>query len=487
MKYAMDVKINVKPVFSNMVHSGWWEGPCRVGPVETGTPEFERRSGMEQVKLWYEELQQNLDFTRCNLMKPLYLEFDETFVVKEDEFQKLLEDSHEVDLYLLTYRVPGIERLHKAVSMINLGPTPLDVVSFYRAIGEEAYMAHDYEEYNHLLALLQTKKAVASTKMLILSFSEQTPTSANMSIYDYVGLFRRFGIRNNRIDFRQVFNYYDSTPIDEKIHEEARQIIANADRSEVTEDNLCNDLQYYHAIRKMMEQYDCNAFTTPCKELCASQLPQKYKFVPCMCHSLNKDDRIPSACEEDSAALVTMMMMMYLTRQSVFMGNPVLVRADHSMPQQTGFLSKLVTAVPDEKYRFDHDVLEIHHAVPPRRMNGFDQPEQKYELGHFTMQGWGTHYQINLAEGDPVVTLGRFNREGTRMHVAVARTLGCDFRPYYCSPAVYYDVEGGAREFRQSLVHNGYGPHQCIIYGNHVKELQELGEVMGFEVDYFHG
>ena len=43
----------------------------------------------------------------------------------------------------------------------------------------------------------------------------------------------------------------------------------------------------------MMERYDCNAFTTPCKELCASRLPQRYKFVPCMTHSLNKDDRIP--------------------------------------------------------------------------------------------------------------------------------------------------------------------------------------------------
>ena len=78
---------------------------------------------------------------------------------------------------------------------------------------------------------------------------------------------------------------------------------------------------------RMMERYDCNAFTTPCKELCASRLPQKNKCVPCITHSLNKDDRIPSACEEDLAVWMAMMMMMYLTRQSVFMGNPVLVLA----------------------------------------------------------------------------------------------------------------------------------------------------------------
>ena len=27
--------------------------------------------------------------------------------------------------------------------------------------------------------------------------------------------------------------------------------------------------------------------------------------------------------------------------------------------------------------------------------------------------------------------------------------------------------------------------HQAIIYGNHVKELQELGEIVGFEVEVF--
>ena len=40
MKYAMDVKVNLRPVFSNLVHSDYWEGPCRVGPEETGTPEY---------------------------------------------------------------------------------------------------------------------------------------------------------------------------------------------------------------------------------------------------------------------------------------------------------------------------------------------------------------------------------------------------------------------------------------------------------------
>ena len=40
-----------------------------------------------------------------------------------------------------------------------------------------------------------------------------------------------------------------------------------------------------------------------------------------------------------------------------------------------------------------------------------------------------------------------------------------------------------SNEFRQALAKGGYGHHQAIIYGNHVKELQELGEI----VDYVSG
>ena len=64
-------------------------------------------------------------------------------------------------------KAPG---LNKPISMINPGPTPIDLVGYYRDIGLEAYMAHDYEEYNRILTCLQVRKAVANTKILILQF-----------------------------------------------------------------------------------------------------------------------------------------------------------------------------------------------------------------------------------------------------------------------------------------------------------------------------
>lgn len=483
MKYAMDVKVNLRPVFSNLVHTAWWEGPCRVGIFEENNPDVERRAGKEQFKIWSDELQANIDKSRCNILEPIYLEYDESFVIPETEFDKLRKENHLVDIYLITYRVPGIERLGKPVSMINLGPTPIDVVGFYKDIGLDAFMAHDFAEYNEVLKMLQVRKAVANTKILILSNCEQTPFAVNTSTYDMTNLFMRYGISNNRLDFRQVFKYMEEIEIDDKIRAEAKALIKGADKCSLTEEFVCNDYRYFYAVRAMMEKYGCNAFTTACKELCASRIPQKMKFTPCLTHTTNKDDRIPSACEEDIAALMAMIVMMYLTRQSVYMGNPVLVVAGSKTIEQLG-MPKLLEQ-PDRV--FDRDVLEIHHAVPVTKMRGFDKKPQGYSLEHFTTQGWGTHLQVNMAEEEgQVVTFGRFNRRGTKMMVAVGHTLGCEFRPYYCSPAVYYDVEGGVREFRQALAEGSYGHHQAIVYGNHVKEIQKLGKVMGFEVEYFH-
>ena len=99
-------------------------------------------------------------------------------------------------------------------------------------------MAHDYEEYNRLLVNLQVRKAVANTKILILSNTEQTPASVNTSCCDLTKLFMRYGIRNNRIDFHQIEKYFLDTPVDAKIEKEAEELLAGAKRR-ILQRNTC--------------------------------------------------------------------------------------------------------------------------------------------------------------------------------------------------------------------------------------------------------
>ena len=108
MKLAMNVRVNVKPIFSNMVHTDIWEGPCRVGVPEELSPEYEIRTGREQFKVWKEEIKKNISSDYANILEPVYIEFDEKFIVPDTEMEKLKADAYETDLYLITYRVPGI-------------------------------------------------------------------------------------------------------------------------------------------------------------------------------------------------------------------------------------------------------------------------------------------------------------------------------------------------------------------------------------------
>lgn len=160
----------------------------------------------------------------------------------------------------------------------------------------------------------------------------------------------------------------------------------------------------------------------------------------------------------------------------------LLVPANTTSLEQLGS-PKLLT-IPSKV--FDEDVLEIHHAVPSTKMDGFNVPALPYELGHFTNEGWGTKYQIDMADHkEKTVTFGRFNRKGDKMIIATGTIVGCEFRETYCSPAVYYKVDGGVREFRQRLANGSYGHHLAVVYGDYTKQLKELAEIVGFEVEHF--
>lgn len=480
MKRAMDVKINVKPIFSNVVHTAVWEGPCRVGTEEELSPQYESRVGREQCKEWVSQLQQNL--APCaHMLEPAYIEYSESFYVSDESLSVLLPDLNDVDIFLISYRLPGLERLNKPMSMINNGPAPVDLGAFYSDIGKEFYFAHDYEEYNKILELLQVKKAIANTKLLVLTACEQFPVSVNSSNPDLFGLNLRYGIRSARRSIKDVFPIMKRLECEEKIAAEADALMHNAGKANISKEWLSSDLRYYEAVKAMMEELGCNAFTTACKELCASRLPMENKCTPCLTHTLLKDTGIPTACEEDLNVWMAVMVLMYLTKKSVFMGNPSLVHA-HRRPVEDLGMTQLLSGPAGG---FDEDVLEIRHAVPSLKLQGFDQPDMKYDIGHFTLAGWGAKIQINLADADTnVVTIARFSRNGKSMMVTRGEILGCALRDIECSPAVYYRVEGGARAFRHALAEGHYGHHLAVVYGDYTARLKELGKIVGFEVEH---
>ena len=482
MKKAIDVKINIKPIFSNRTHTAVWEGPCRVGQPEYLSPEYERRTGREQCKIWYEQLKANISPEYANVLEPVYIEFIENFYVSDEQLDMLKPDLNETDVFLMTYRVPGLERLDKPMSMINRGPTPIDLGAYYADIGKEFYFAYDFEEYNKILKLLQVRKAIRNTKILVLTTGEQFPVSVVSSNPDLFGLNLKYGIRSARRSMKDVFAVMDKLTPSDEVSNIADELVAGAGKIGLPKEQMKSDIRYYEAVKSMMEELGCNAFTTACMELCASRLPMKYKCTPCLAHSLFKDSGIPTACEEDINAWMAVMVLMYLSKKSVFMGNASLVKP-HQRPLEDLHVTELVSG-PAEG--FDDYALEIRHSVPGRKMEGLDGADMPYDIGQFTFEGWGSKLQIDMAKASTkTVTIGRFSRDGSSMMVARGEILGCAYHKYGCSPDVYYKVEGGAHGFVHALAEKRYGHHLVAVYGDYVDELKELGKIVGFTVEFY--
>ncbi len=476
---ALNQKINIKPIFANKVHTAIWEGPCRVGPKEVLDPEYEIRTGIEQCSIWHKQLLKNISSEYANVLEPAYIEYTENFYISDEKFEVLNKDLEKTDLFLISYRVPGLERYNIPISMINRGPTPIDIGAYYSSIGLEFHFAYDYEEYNEVLRILQVKKAIKETKILVLTTGEQAPVSVVSSNPDIYGLNLKYGIRSARRSMKDVFEYMKTIDNVDELSKEADELLNNAGKSSISKEYLMSDLRYCAAVKKMMDELGCNSFTTACMELCATRLPMKNKCTPCLTHSLLKDLMIPTACEEDLNALMAVIIFMYMAKKSVFMGNASLVKPN-ARPLEDLRVSELVSG---PKEGFDEYVLEVRHSTPSRKMEGFDSKDMKYDLGHFTYEGWGGKFQIDMAKGNTkTVTIGRFSRDGNSIILTRGEIVGCAYHNIGCSPDVYYKIEGGAWEFVHKLAELGFGHHLAVVYGDYVEDIIKLGKLMGFNV-----
>jgi hypothetical protein len=119
-------------------------------------------------------------------------------------------------------------------------------------------------------------------------------------------------------------------------------------------------------------------------------------------------------------------------------------------------------------------------------MNGYDQPDLPYQLGRFVTSGWGTKVVIDFMNNDEkTVTVARVDPSATRLLVLrgelvgasgwVKDLIGCSVE------AVIKPTEGRTDEFLKKRL--DYGNHLQWVYGDYADQMQQLGEMLGLEVE----
>lgn len=448
---AMNQKLVVRPIVGCLTHSHFWEGPCRAGYAKDMTPEAEDAAATAAFEAAKAQLAQATP--EIEMLPAVNARYDEKFVVPREVYAQIEEDMDRVDFFLcMNWRIPKLERYRKTVVIMQNGNEGIDFAAYCRSIGVEAYVCMDLADLNELAHLLWVRKVVAHTRALVLTHGSMPTFGLQSVIRDPELIRQRYGMEIVKLPFRDIFSYMDRVT-DDEARPIAERIWGGALEQKVRKEWFINDIKYYLAAKRMMDDYDCNAFSTACHELCTSEIPQQRKFTPCTCHSLLKDEGYPSGCEEDLNALLAMTIMQAAAMRPAFMGNPNMET---------------------------DDLLRIHHAVPALCMNGYGKKPLRYKLWAFTGQGFGGKLQVDFTENEEqYITLGRFNPMADTISVKRGEVLRSEFDEVYCSP-YYYIKMNDARGFMHQLA--GFGHHQVLIFGDYTRMLHKIGRVMGFKV-----
>jgi len=466
-----DVKINLKPVMTNLIHTGKWEGPCRWDPVSVSE---EKVQAKENFNRWVKECKEgklNLDQENVNILEPVQITFSEDFILRQEEIDKLKPDSRETDACLILAYGSSIsafeigKQLNRPIILVGLNCRNVDIAGYTRSKGYEAYVPADYKELNELVALLRARKVFSQTSILFPTDRGLPAVCSVCAINDLQQLEEKLGVVVKQIPYKELDEkmneVLNSKTEREKAEQAADKLLGNAQKSFIDRKYVVSSIEFYQAVKSLMNRHGCNAFTIECFEFCSNRLPEKWTITPCLIHTLLRDQGCASSCEADLGSLLAMRLLMSVSNKSCHQGN-----AD---PVQGSV-----------------DTFKINHSATGIKMNGYGQPDLPYQLGRFVASGWGTKAVINFTDNiEKTVTVARVDPTATKVLVLKGELVGAsgwNKDNLGCSvEAVIKPPSGRTEEFMKKRV--DYGNHLPWVYGDYTGELQQLGEMLNLKVE----
>ena len=471
IKSPHDTRLLVKPIMTNMYHTDKWEGPCRFNVVST---EEEKKNAYSYFNSFRDQILKNeagLQPEITEVIDPSLLLFVEDFKIRDNEFEKIDEDCRNADVLFInpagssiaTYDIA--RRYNKPVVIAGvLNCRTVDISAYCRSHGLEVFVPNSNEEIAQIMALLRARKVLSQTRILYPTDWGWPSVASIAVINDPFLLKEKLGVDLKIIPYDEMDQAMSDTLNDKsrlkKADEEAEILYANAEKSFITRNYVAKSMIFRDTIIRLMKKHECNAFTIECFEFCASRLPEKWQITPCMIHTLFKDEGIPSSCEGDLGALLSMQMLMSLSKKSSHLGN---------------------------MFFRENGVMEINHSAPGIRMNGCDQPPLKYQLGRFVESGWGAKVIVDfMQKPEKEITVARMNPQAdgllvlkgklTGSHGADEDLLGCSVSAFMVG-----HNSGTAEEFVRKQTN--YGNHLVWVYGDYTRELASLGELLQIKVE----
>ena len=239
-----------------------------------------------------------------------------------------------------------------------------------------------------------------------------------------------------------------------------------------------NSLKAWKVINKNMDFFDCSAAAIPCPDCCSTRRLNESKFTFCMCHQLNHELGIPSACKFDIAAAVTMMAEICLSGEVPYMANTLPIIKSANGEEQW------ITQIPAEDRAAieDTDNLYCVNMSPTMRVtHGIGSEPDRYRINHFAYdQKFGAifHHDFNDDIGRKI-TLTRFSGDCRKLMIVRGEIVkGYGYDLHNCSGGYIFRVSDNRKMYREQAK---VGLMLPMVFGDISSELERLAEVMGLE------
>src|SRR5665648_505794 len=191
-------------------------------------------------------------------------------------------------------------------------------------------------------------------------------------------------------------------------------------------------LKIYNGFKAIVNKYKLDGITVRCFDLL-----EIYKNTGCIGMSLLNDEGIIAGCEGDIPALISMVILHYLTDEPVFMANPSSIDIDKN------------------------EIILAHCTLP------LNMPDEFSLKTHFE-SGLGVGIKGNIEEGE--ATIFKLSRDGKEYFVSGGEIIENLNSENLCRTQIRFRMNEDVKYFLQ----NSLGNHHLICKGDYSELVREF-------------
>ncbi|MBD3376207.1 hypothetical protein GF406_14315 [candidate division KSB1 bacterium] len=348
---------------------------------------------------------------------------------------------------------------------------------FLQALGVTVYIAEDTDHALKLVKAYAVKRFLRHSRMVV--FGEQNfPWNAHAAghlVEENLGT--RIMVRS----ITDIRSRYDSIS-DEQVAAVWQERQERYSVKSVRSRELDQAIRVYLAIKRVLQEEKAAAFGVNCF---GDLIIKGGRDVPCLAQLMLREDGYVTACDGDFAAMMSMMLITHMLDKPCMMSNMYPVSYIGALKDHFGD-----PLAPDESvYPRDRwpNLARLAHCG----FVGIVSPEMTPQ-NKATLTDWGGTYEIkrdgsgcgvdsDMIANEPVTVVELCFDAHTLL---LAQAKICETTRHESMPHCESSV---LMEFRDlpDFVRNISREHTAIVYGDHIQELEVLGNVLGLNVKIF--